>query len=76
MCVTVAGLIVSHVVSSVPRVSSLWKYSRVVGERCFQVLGQPLEIVPKLLELAVGHRHDVRKDERGTKQGGRSRGRP
>lgn len=69
MCVIVAGLIVSHVISSVPKVSSSWKYSRVVGERCLQVLGQPLEIVPKLLELAVGHRHDVHKGERGTKQG-------
>lgn len=69
MCVIVIALIVSLVVSSVPRVNSPWKYSRVVGERCLQMLRQPLEIVPKLLELAVGHRHDVRKGERGTEQG-------
>lgn len=33
------------------------------------MLGQPLEVVPKLLELAVSHRHDVRKGERGVEQG-------
>lgn len=69
MCVIVAVFIVSHVVSSVLRVNPPWRYSRVVGERCLQVLGQPLEVVPKFLELAVGHRHDVRKGERGVEQG-------
>lgn len=45
------------IVSSVP--SSPWRYSRVVGKRRLQMLGQPLEVVAELLELAVGHRHVV-----------------
>lgn len=53
--------------------------SRVVGERCLQVLGQPLEVVPKFLELAVGHRRLRTRHGRGTEHTGhrgRSRGRP
>lgn len=34
-------------------------YSRVVGKRRFQMLGQPFEIVTELLELAVGHRREL-----------------
>lgn len=30
-------------------------YSRVIGYGSFQVLRQPVEVVPKLLELGVGH---------------------
>jgi len=71
MCVTVVILIVSL---SCHLFEDRFAYSRVVGERCLQVLGQPLEVVPKFLEFAVGHRHDVRKDE--VQSRGRFRGRP
>lgn len=46
----------SYHVSSVPKAGRRSGYSRVVGERRFQVLGQPLKILPEFLELAVGHR--------------------
>lgn len=55
--------------SSVPKADPPRRYSRVVGERCFQVLGQPLEVVPEFFKLTVGHCHNVRKDEQGTEQG-------
>lgn len=50
-------------------------HSRVVGERRFQMLGQPLKVVPKLLEFAVGHRR-LGRGTGDTRRKGRSRGRP
>lgn len=42
-------------------------YSRVVGKRRFQMLGQSFEVVTKLFELAVGHRrHRVSTLKRNT----------
>jgi len=59
-------------VSSVPKAGlSRGAYSRVVGERGLQMLGQPLEVVPEFLELAVSHRRVVRRVSKiqGARQG-------